>query len=106
MLNRPRSRKMILVVTIAVLLLFNFYTFALTYPETFRLDGGGRLAKDFSAYYIGAWRLLHDPSQVYTFGKANDGEYQVYPQAHALSLQAYAFLSSAGLSTFVFKLPR
>jgi hypothetical protein len=89
MLNRQSSRKMVLVVTIAVLLLFNFYTFALAYRETFRLDGGDRLAKDFSAYYIGAWRLLHDPSQVYTRGNVNDGEYQVYPQP-----QAYKYLPS------------
>ena len=89
MLNRPCSRKMILVVTIAVLLLFNFYTFALAYPETFRLDGGGRLAKDFSAYYIGAWRMLHNPSQVYTRGIVSDGEYQVYPQP-----QAYKYMPS------------
>ena len=89
MLNRPCSRKMVLVVTIAVLLLFNFYTFALAYPETFRLDGGGRLAKDFSAYYIGAWRMLHNPSQVYTRGIVSDGEYQVYPQP-----QAYKYMPS------------
>jgi hypothetical protein len=80
---------MVLVVTIAVLLLFNFYTFALAYPETFRLDGGGRLAKDFSAYYIGAWRMLHNPSQVYTRGIVSDGEYQVYPQP-----QAYKYMPS------------
>lgn len=75
--------------TIAVLLLFNFYTLALAYPETFRLDGGSRLAKDFSAYYIGAWRLLHNPSKVYSYGKVNDGEYQVYPQP-----QAYKYMPS------------
>jgi hypothetical protein len=89
MLNRLSSRKIVLIVTIAVLLLFNFYIFALAYPETLRLDGGGRLAKDFSAYYIGAWRLLHDPSQVYTRGEVNDGEYQVYPQP-----QAYKYMPS------------
>ena len=80
---------MIYVVLIAVLLAINFFTLVLAYPETFKLDGGGRLAKDFSAYYIGAWRLLHDPAKVYTRGVINDGEYQVYPQA-----QAYKYLPS------------
>jgi hypothetical protein len=32
------------------------------------------LSRDFSAYYIGAWRLIHDPSQVYTRAYINDGE--------------------------------
>jgi hypothetical protein len=41
------------------------------------------LAKDFSAYYIGAWRLLHDPSQVYTHGFVNDSEYRIYPLPEA-----------------------
>jgi len=88
-LNRLRSRKMLFVLLIAVLLVINFCTLLLAYPETFRLDGGGRLAKDFSAYYIGAWRLLHNPSQVYTHQLLNDGEYQVYPQP-----QAYKYLPS------------
>ena len=89
MLNRPWSRKSLFFVLIVVLLVFNFCTLVLAYPETFRLDGGGRLAKDFSAYYIGAWRLLHNPSKVYTRGLVNDGEYQVYPQS-----QAYKYLPS------------
>jgi hypothetical protein len=89
MLNRPCSRKMVFFVLIAVLLVINFCTLVLAFPETFKLDGGGKLAKDFSAYYIGAWRLLHDPSKVYTRGVINDGEYQIYPQP-----QAYKYLPS------------
>jgi hypothetical protein len=80
MLSHQSSRKKVLIVTVVILLLFNFCILALAYPETFRLDGGGRLAKDFSAYYIGAWRMLHNPSQVYTRGLVNDGEIQIYPQ--------------------------
>ena len=89
MLNRPYSRKMLFSVLIAVLLVINFCTLVLAYPQTFKLDGGGTLAKDFSAYYIGSWRLLHDPAKVYTRGTVNDGEYQVYPQT-----QAYKYLPS------------
>lgn len=88
-----RSSKILFLVAIAVLIVLNLYTFVIAYPETSRLDSGisgsGVLAKDFSAYYIGAWRLLHDPSQVYTHGYVNDGEYQVYPQP-----EAYKYLPS------------
>ncbi len=74
---------------IAVLLVINFCTLVLAYPQTFKLDGVGTLAKDFSAYYIGSWRLLHDPAKVYTRGTVNDGEYQVSHQT-----QAYKYLPS------------
>jgi hypothetical protein len=83
MLNPQSSRKKLIIATVVILLLFNFFTLTLAYPETFRLDGGGRLAKDFSAYYIGAWRMLHNPAQIYTHGLVNDGEPQIYPQPQA-----------------------
>jgi hypothetical protein len=90
---RSRSRRLIFVVAVALLIVLNLYTFIVAYPETSKLDSGISpgpvLAKDFSAYYIGAWRLLHDPSQVYTHGFVNDGEYQVYPQP-----EAYKYLPS------------
>jgi hypothetical protein len=75
------------------LILLGLYTFIIAYPETSRLDSGisgtGVLSKDFSAYYIGAYRLLHDPSQIYTHAYVNDGEYKVYPRA-----EAYKYLPS------------
>lgn len=71
------SRKALLAITIAGLILLNGLTFVVAYPETLVIDGGccsnQPLAKDFSAYYVGAWRLLNDPSQVYTKGAVNDG---------------------------------
>jgi hypothetical protein len=71
------SRKALLAITIAWLILLNGITFVVAYPETLAIDGGccssQPLAKDFSAYYVGAWRLLNDPSQVYTKGAVNDG---------------------------------
>jgi hypothetical protein len=80
-----RSNRILFLLAMVVLIALSLYTFVVAYPETSRLDSGisgsGLLSKDFSAYYIGAWRLLHDPSQIYTHGYVNDGEYQVYPRA-------------------------
>ncbi len=89
MLNVCHSRKTIFLMVIVILLAINFCTLVLAYPETFKPDGEGRLAKDFSAYYTGAWRLLHNPSQIYTRGLVNDGEYQISPQP-----QDYKYLPS------------
>jgi hypothetical protein len=91
--GRSQSIRFIFVVAIAFLIVLNLYTFIIAYPETSRLDSGigsgPVLAKDFSAYYIGAWRLFHDPSKVYVHGYVNDGEYHVYPQP-----EAYKYLPS------------
>ena len=81
--------KILFVLVIAALIMSNFFILMSAYPETFRLDGGGTLAKDFSAYFIGAWRLWHDPSHLYTRGVVNDGEYFVNPHP-----QAYKYLPS------------
>jgi hypothetical protein len=69
----------------AVLVLINLGTLVMAYPETKVIDSGccsstPALAKDFSAFYTAAWRLLHDPSQVYVKGYLGDGEFQVLPQ--------------------------
>jgi len=91
--DRSRSIRVVFVSAMALLIVLNLYTFIVAYPETFRLDSGVGsgpvLAKDFSAYYIGAWRLFHDPSQVYVHGIVNDGEYPIYPRP-----EAYKYLPS------------
>jgi hypothetical protein len=91
--DRSRLSRILFLAAIAALIVLNLYTFLLAYAETTRLDSGISgsrvLAKDFSAYYIGAWRLLHDASQVYTRGFVNDGEYRVLPQP-----EAYKYLPS------------
>jgi hypothetical protein len=66
----------------------NLLTFAAAYPETFRIDAGcctagSLLAKDFSAYYTAAWRLIHDPAAVYTRGLVADGGPVILPQPEA-----------------------
>ena len=69
----------------AVLVLVSLGTLVMAYPETTVIDSGccsstPALAKDFSAFYTAAWRVIHDPSQVYTRGYLDDGEYYIPPQ--------------------------
>jgi hypothetical protein len=69
----------------AVLIALNFLVFLQAYPETSRVDAGccaatgSLLAKDFSAFYTGVWRLYHDPAATYFNGYVADGEYRVAP---------------------------
>jgi len=47
------------------------------------------LAKDFSAYYMGAWRLWNNPAHIYTFGSIGSGEPIILPHP-----EAYKYLPS------------
>jgi hypothetical protein len=71
------SRNALITITIIGLILLNALTLAEAIPETRVIDGGccssSLLAKDFSAYYVGAWRLVNDPGELYTRGVVNDG---------------------------------
>jgi len=51
--------------------------------------GGADLPRDFSVYYIVAWRMLHNPSQIFTTGPLSDGESAIYP-----SLTPYKYFPS------------
>ncbi len=86
--------KSLFVVAVALLIILNLYTFILAYPESQTLtpgitSSGSILAKDFSAYYIGAWRLWNNPSHIYTTGALKDGEPTILPQP-----EAYKYLPS------------
>ena len=77
-----------------VLVLVNFWILAGAIPETSVADGGccapGQiLAKDFSAYYTAAWRLYHDPSEIYYHGTLKDGETPISPEP-----EGYKYLPS------------
>lgn len=74
-----RNTKIFIALFIAFLLAVNLCVFIYAYPVTFRLDGGGNLAKDFSAYYRGAYSLWHNPGDIYTRGILNDGETIINP---------------------------
>jgi hypothetical protein len=79
---------------IAVLIALNLATFIMAYPETHAVTPGINtsgipLAKDFSAYYVGAWRLWNNPSNIYTFGALGGKEPLILPHP-----EAYKYLPS------------
>lgn len=80
---------------VGLLLVLSLLAFVAALPETIRADSGccasgsATLAKDFSAYYVAAWRLFHDPASVYTKGSVLDGGPQILPQP-----QGYKYLPS------------
>jgi hypothetical protein len=83
----PTSKK-IFIIAVAVVIALNLYTLIVAYPQTYTPSHGITpsapiLAKDFSAYYIGAWRLWHNPSHIYTNGTLNDGEPVILPHPEA-----------------------
>ena len=70
-----KQQKIILVIVIAVAL--NAITFCLAFPETFKPEST-IWARDFSAYYIGEWRLFHNPTAIY-LGAVQPGDYKILP---------------------------
>jgi hypothetical protein len=83
MAGNVANRKIILFSIALISIALNLYTFSVAYPQTFIINSGisagPPLAKDFSAYYTAAWRLFHDPSNVYTKGLLADGGPQILP---------------------------
>ena len=74
-----KKRAIILVIVLAVLL--NFSIFCYAYPQTFKPQSA-TLARDFSAYYTGEWRLFNNPTQIYN-GSFQPGDYQILGQSQA-----------------------
>ena len=94
MICPSRLTKIAFVIVVVVLILLNLYTFIVAYPETQTLNAGITssgtiLAKDFSAYYVGAWRLWNNPAHIYTFGALGGGEPVILPHP-----EAYKYLPS------------
>ena len=88
MTHQPSQTKIIFVIAVAALIALNLYTFTVAYPETYTPSpgitaSGSILAKDFSAYYVGAWRLWHSPSQIYSFGALGGAEPVTLPHPEA-----------------------
>jgi hypothetical protein len=88
MTEKPRLIKTLFVLGIAILIALNLYTFVVAYPETYTPSpgitaSGDILAKDFSAYYMGAWRLWNNPSHIYTFRALGGAEPAIPPRPEA-----------------------
>jgi len=89
MTQKPSITKIAFIIAVAALIILNLYTFIVAYPETQAVDSGINkagtiVAKDFSAYYIGAWRLWHNPANIYTHGALGGAEPVIlpYPEAY------------------------
>ena len=61
--------------------MINVITFCVAFPETFKAENA-TYARDFSAYYIGEWRLFHNPTQIY-YGGSLPGDYQILPRVQS-----------------------
>jgi hypothetical protein len=104
MTSKLPSSKTVFIIAVAVVIALNLYTLAVAYPQTYTPSHGITatapiLAKDFSAYYIGAWRLWRNPSQIYVSGAVNDGEPVIlpYPETYKY-LPSFLFLVTPFLS--------
>ena len=73
------NRKIKLIVVLLVMgiaISLNFLSLIQAYPEAQKIDSGccapkgALLAKDFSAFYFGAWNLIHNTSQIYVKGSS------------------------------------
>jgi hypothetical protein len=91
MFHRLNSKKLLFILAAVIIIGLNVYTFSAAYPTmTHTLNlGGADLPRDFSVYYIAAWRMFHNPSQIFTTGPLADGEPAIYP-----SLTPYKYLPS------------
>jgi hypothetical protein len=107
----PRNKKLLLVGVAIVAIGLNVVTFALALPAMFQTDTYQTvqsippfiylhsgfpptetpyLARDFSAYYIAAWKLIHAPTRIYSQA-VDPGDYTIYPRP-ALYKYAPSFL--------------
>jgi hypothetical protein len=71
----PLNKKTAIIAVIILALFLNFFVFLKAYPETFKPQTDS-LARDFSAYYMGGWRLFNNPTQVYYDGSL-PGDYPI-----------------------------
>ena len=72
----PLTKKIAIILVILLAVLLNLSIFCYAYPQTFKPEPVQ--ARDFSAYYTGAYRLFHNPTQIYTNG-VQPGDYQILP---------------------------
>jgi hypothetical protein len=76
-MRQKLSNKQTIILVILIAIALNIISFCFAYPETFKPESS-TLARDFSAYYIGEWRLFHNPTTIY-YGGTQPGDYQILP---------------------------
>lgn len=74
---QSKNKKLILILVISIAVTLNAFTFSVAYPVTFT-PMSPVYARDFSAYYIGEWRLFHNPANIYIGGN-QPGDYPITP---------------------------
>lgn len=73
------NKKKILATILLIALAINIAIFITAYPRTVKpLDQ--TFAADFSAYYIGEWRLFHNPTTIYWSGDYLPGDVVILPK--------------------------
>ncbi len=76
-----KSKKVLFTIAVVIIIVLNIYTFSVAYPtmnQPLNL-GGADLPRDFSVYYIAAWRMFHDLSQIFNTQTLHNGEPAIYP---------------------------
>jgi hypothetical protein len=63
----------VIIIAVAV----NIFSFCVALPQILKPESPS-LARDFSAYYTGAYRLLHNPTKIYYDG-VQPGDYPIFP---------------------------
>ena len=77
-MSRKFSNKRIILLVILIAVTLNITSFCVAYPEIDKPESA-TLARDFSAYYTGGYRLLHNPTKIY-FDGVQPGDYKILPQ--------------------------
>ena len=99
-MNLPLTKKTAIITVIILAVVLNFSIFIQAYPLTFTPQTD-TLARDFSAYYMGSWRLFNNPTQVYY-----DGSLPVITHFwDTATLQVYSQFSDNFLAISRLKLP-
>jgi hypothetical protein len=81
MFQRFKSKKVFFSLVVVIIVVLNLYTFSLAYPTMNKPLNlwGTDVPRDFSVYYVAAWRMLRDPSQIFNTQTLNNGEPAIYP---------------------------
>jgi len=77
-MQQKLSDKQIIILVISIAIILNIVSFCIAYPDISKPEFGN-LARDFSAYYTGGYRLFHNPTKIYFEGIQPD-DYQILGQ--------------------------